>query len=140
MFNSDNLSLIDLVSEKHAILRKKAESRWRENSDIEFSHTEWFLLSKAEQESLSISQAAHIIDISRQAMQKCAKNLEARGYITLVFIEGNKRDKYITLTKTGKESCKKNNLLKGEIEDEIIRTLGEETVINLKRLLKSSWV
>ncbi len=140
MVDKDNLALIDLVSEKHAKLRKEAENRWRAHYDIDFSHTEWFLLSKAQQESLSISKAAHILGISRQAMQKCARNLESRGYITLVFIEGNKRDKYVTLTEEGRVLCQKNNRLKSEIEDEIIEILGNEAVATLKKLLTTEWL
>ncbi len=139
-FNIDDLTLIDLISEKHAHLRKTVEKRWEEQSEIRFSHAEWYLLSKIEQKSLTISQAASIIGISRQAMQKSVKKLEDRGYIRSSFQEGNKRDKFLFLTKTGKECCKKNNRLKIKLELELEKVLGENEVARLKELFRKNWI
>lgn len=138
--NRENLTIIDLISEQHLVLRKLVEDRWMEISNIEFSHTEWFLLSKTEQESLTISKAATLIGISRQAMQKCTKKLEERGYINFFYKKDNKRDKYIVLTETGRDCCNKNNLLKERIENEIIKNIGNAPIGNLKRLLKEDWL
>ncbi|QEN04334.1 MarR family transcriptional regulator [Thiospirochaeta perfilievii] len=138
--NRENLTIIDLISEQHLVLRKLVEDRWMEISNIEFSHTEWFLLSKTEQESLTISKAATLIGISRQAMQKCAKKLEERGYINFFYKKDNKRDKYIVLTETGRDCCNKNNNLKKRIENEIIENIGNVKVKDFKELLKKDWL
>ena len=136
--NLDKLTVIDLISEQHTVLRKYAEDKWKDVSDIEFSHTELFLLSKVEYSKLSISQAAGIIKISRQAMQKCAKKLEERGYIKFEYMDGNKRDKYMALTDSGKACCKVNNRLKEDLEREIGERIGEDSLNFLRSILGKS--
>lgn len=131
-----DLTIVDIISEHHTYLRRLTEERWKDISDIEFSHTEWFLLSKLHQDSLSISKAASIINISRQAMQKCAKKLEDRGYIKFTQSEGNKRDKFMILTKEGLECSVKNSKLKEEIELEISKKIGNDTLKYLKETLQ----
>lgn len=139
-FDINTLTLIDLISEKHAQLRRKVEKRWREQSEIHFSHAEWHLLAKVEQKSITISQAASIVGISRQAMQKSVKKLEEQGYIRSYFQEGNKRDKYLNLTETGEAYCRKNNQIKIEMEQELEKQLGKQELDSLKSLFKQKWL
>lgn len=134
-----NLTLIDLISEKHTCLRKKVEKRWDEQSKVHFSHSEWHLLAKIGQKSITISQAALLLGISRQAMQKSVKKLENKGYITTCFEEGNKRDKFLFLTDIGKEYWQRNNKLKIEMEVELISILGKNEVERLKSLFIKKW-
>ncbi|MDX8340892.1 MarR family transcriptional regulator [Draconibacterium sp. IB214405] len=139
-YDSNNLTLIDLISEQHAHLRRTVEQRWKEQSDIRFSHAEWHLLSKIDQQDLTISQAALIVGISRQAMQKTVKKLESQGYISSAFRDGNKRDKFLSLTKNGQECCDKNNRLKAEMEKELEKQLGKTEVKKLKTLFRDKWL
>lgn len=139
-FDFNNLTLIDLISEKHAYLRKKVEKRWDEQSGIHFSHSEWHLLAKIDQKNISISQAGSLLGISRQAMQKSVKKLETKGYITSCFQEGNKRDKFLFLTEIGKEYCQRNNKLKIELELELGKILGKNEVERLKKLFMKKWL
>ena len=44
--NLEGLNLIDLISEKHIILRREVEERWKLSNEEEISHTEGFLLAK----------------------------------------------------------------------------------------------
>lgn len=138
-FDANKLSIIDLISEKHASLRKKAEQRWAAHSNIKFSHAEWYLLSKVEQQSMTISQAAALLDMSRQAMQKHVKKLEMRGYLISSYIEGNKRDKFLALTKEGKVCCLQNNQLKAELEQELAKELGKNEVDKMRQLFLKEW-
>lgn len=133
------LPLMDLISEKHSKLRRDIEKRWSTISPIEFTHTEWFLLGKCEQESISISNAAKMIGISRQAMQKCARKLQERGFVDFYYHNGNRRDKYIELTENGRKCSIENNKLKIIIEKEIIEILGNEIVKQLKETLVKEW-
>lgn len=139
-FDFNSLTLIDLISEKHAQLRKTVEKKWEEQSEIYFSHAEWHLLAKIEQKCITISQAASIIGMSRQAMQKNVKKLENQGYITSSFKDGNKRDKFLYLTKTGDECCKKSNQLKIKLELELKKLLGEKEIERLKNIFKKNWL
>lgn len=138
--NFNTLTLIDLISEKHARLRKLVERKWENQSEIQFSHTEWYLLSKIQQKRMTISQAASVIGMSRQAMQKTVKKLENQGFITTSFQDGNRRDKFLNLTKTGDDCCQKNNELKSKLELEIAKLLGKKKVESLKDLFKKDWI
>lgn len=138
-FDLKNLTLIDLISEKHAYLRRKAEQRWESHSDIHFSHSELFLLSRVNHDNLSISQAASILGVSRQAMQKSVKKLETSGYIVSRFKEGNKRDKFLFLTKSGQELCDVNEQLKLDLEHELEAILGKSEIENLRKLFVRHW-
>jgi len=139
-FDIEKLTLIDLISEKHACLRKTLEQRWEAQSEKRFSHAELHLLARIEQQNLTISKAASVVGISRQAMQKSVTKLEAQGYISTEFRDGNQRDKFLSLTKSGKEFCRKNNRLKTELEEELEKNLGSDEVRRLKELFKQNWL
>ncbi len=139
-FDINKLTIIDLISEKHAYLRKTVEESWKQESDVHFSHAEWHLLAKIEQQSLSISKAAGIVGITRQAMQKSVQKLESMGYVSSRFIDGNKRDKILFLTKTGKNYCEKNNQMKIQMEEKLVKLLGKDEIDKLKLLFRKEWI
>ncbi len=139
-FDIEKLTIVDLISEKHACLRKTLEQRWEAQSNIRFSHAELHLLARIEQQNLTISKAASVIGISRQAMQKSVKKLESQGYVSSEFREGNQRDKFLLLTESGKELCRKNNRLKKELEQELEKGLGKDEIRRLKILFRQNWL
>ncbi len=132
-----NLNIIDLISEKHIVLRREVEDRWEAIEDEEISHTEALFLAKIEMGKISIAEVARQANISRQAMYKCAKKLETRGYLKFVIDEGN--NKYTNLTEKGEEYCRRSKELKASIEREISDVLGEENIRMLKELLNKRW-
>lgn len=136
--NLENLNIIDLVSEKHIILRRVVEEQWAANEEEEISHTEALLLAKLYMGKISLAEVARHANISRQAMYKCAKKLEEKGY--LVFVADSGHHKYTNLTPKGIEYCQRSQTLKENIESEIIKTLGEDSFNLLKDLLKKSWL
>ena len=136
--NLEGLNLIDLISEKHIILRREVEERWKLNNEEEISHTEGFLLAKLDMKRTSLAEIARQANVSRQAMYKCAKKLEERGY--LVFVVDPDRNKYTELTDKGREYCKRSKQLKEQIEKEIVALLGQESTQMLKELLKKNWI
>lgn len=136
----EDLNLIDLISEKHLVLRKKAEEVWRQVGGTEVSHTEAHLLARINQKSIAIAKAAKALNISRQAMHKCAKQLEMRGYIQFVYQNGNTRDKFMILTDLGKAYCKESDTLKEKLEQEITERIGQKSVDILKAYLKKDWL
>lgn len=135
--NLKTLNIIDLISEKHIVLRREVEDRWASSNEEEITHTEAFLLAKISMGKVSLAEAARQANISRQAMFKCAKKLEANGYLTFNVDEGNK---YAALTAKGQAYCKKNQQLKMTIENEIADLLGGEQVALLKELLIKNWL
>lgn len=133
-----DLNIIDLISEKHIILRRNVEERWKICKEEEISHTEALLLAKIKMEKISIAEVARQANISRQAMFKCAKKLEARGY--LKFVKNERNNKYTELTEKGKNYCEKSKELKEKIEKEISIILGKDNLEMLKNLLVKDWI
>ncbi|WP_288221790.1 MarR family transcriptional regulator [uncultured Clostridium sp.] len=134
----NKLNIIDLISENHIKLRRLAEDRWLKTGEEEISHTEGFLLAKISMGKISISESARQANISRQAMFKCAKKLELRGYLKFTLDEKN--NKYAYLTDKGKDYCMKSKQLKESIESEIRINIGEENLKILKEILNKNLV
>lgn len=133
-----NLNIIDLISEKHIILRREVEERWAEGDEEDISHTEALLLAKINMGKISIAEIARQANISRQAMFKCAKKLETRGYLKFVINESGNR--HTELTEKGIYYCKRSQELKETLEKEISDVLGKEQVEMLKELLNKNWI
>lgn len=134
----NNLNLIDLISEKHISLRREVEERWSESGEEEITHTEAMLLAKINMGKISIAEVARQANISRQAMHKCAKKLEDRGYLKFISNENNQT--YTILTEKGVLYCEKSNELKEKIEKEIEYILGEENIKIIKKILEKKWI
>lgn len=72
------LNLVDMISEKHKVLRDKVN----EMSGEPLNKTETHILAMLEQHGvLSISEISRLISISRQGTQKTINNLLAEGYV-----------------------------------------------------------
>lgn len=135
--NLEGLNIIDLISEKHIVLRREVEDKWASSNEEEITHTEAFLLAKISMGRISLAEAARQAHISRQAMFKCAKKLEEKDYLKFVVEEDH--NKYAVLTSKGQAYCQKSQELKMNIEDEIAEVLGKDNVLLLKDLLKKNW-
>ena len=85
-----------------------------------------------------MQEVARCANVSRQAMFKCAKKLEEKGYLTFISQEGH--HKYTQLTSKGVAYCERSRQLKMEIEQEISQKIGEESVELLKQLLMIDWI
>ncbi|WP_310830146.1 MarR family winged helix-turn-helix transcriptional regulator [Paenibacillus pedocola] len=132
-----DLNLIDLVSEKHKVLREQVTRL----SGDPLNHTETHILAKLELHGrLSISEISRQISISRQGAQKSINVLLDEGYVKTVQVEGNSRDKYIVLTSKGIEMCRRMLEIKQGIEQEIAARIGSEQVQLLKQLLAEDWL
>ncbi|SCG95790.1 MULTISPECIES: MarR family winged helix-turn-helix transcriptional regulator [unclassified Romboutsia] len=134
-----DLNIIDLISEKHAKLRKLVRDKWVELGEEYISDTESYILAIIEREPMSVAQIARIIDISRQGVHKCTKDLILRGYIYTEYVEGNSRDKILLLTEKGKRFFEETLLLKESIEEEIKTSIGRKEFEILKDCLSKRW-
>ena len=132
------LNIIDLISEKHITLRREVEERWSESGEEDITHTEAMLLAKINMGKISLAEVARQANVSRQAMHKCAKKLEEKGYLEFIASESNQT--YTSLTEKGVLYCKKSNELKDIIEEEITQKLGEENMKLIKKLLECKWI
>lgn len=131
--------LIDLMSERYEILRRLAEEKWNNNNELYISNSEWFILGKIYNSQLTISDVAKDVEISRQAIHKIVKSLEAKGLVEVSSVEHSKKHKAIRMTEFGQTCYEKNAHYKGEIEQQLIHTLGEIEVTKLKDILTLDW-
>jgi len=133
--NVAQLDLFDLISERHDTIRKILEVKWNEMSDIPISNSEWYIMSKVNNNQPTISMVAKSVQISRQAAHKFIKKLESKGLVEMI-AGSNNRDKYIQLTDLGQICVDKYIVLKMDIEKRISEKIGIE---QLKTILKSDW-
>ena len=131
------LNLIDLISEKHKVLRDKVN----EASGETLNKTETHILAMLELHGmLSISEISRLIGISRQGTQKTINNLLAEGYVDTAPKAGNSRDKPIVLTSRGIQVCSSMLEIKQNIEAEIAAKIGRDQVEMLRKLLTEEWL
>ena len=140
--NSDfqSLNIIDLISEKHAKLRRLVIETWIKMGEERVSDTESYMLALIEKNELTVAQTGRIIGISRQGAHKSAKSLAERGYIIIENQDTNARDKLLYLTEKGMRFCKETLILKEKFEDEIINSIGEDNFKILKDCLSKEWI
>jgi DNA-binding MarR family transcriptional regulator len=140
--NLKKLDLIDLISERHLLLRKISEDIWNESSDIYISNSEWFIMARIynhpDQQPL-ISYVSRHVDISRQATHKFLRILEDKGLIRIENASHNNRDKCARLTALGEECYLRNLQLKADLEKRIGERIGTGPMAALKEILKSDW-
>ena len=122
--NFQGLNIIDLISEKHAKLRKMVIEAWVESGEERVSDTESYMLALIEKNELTVAQIGRIIGISRQGAHKCAKSLIERGYLTME--NRNYRGKELLLTDKGIRFCRETLILKEKFEEEIKYNIGEK--------------
>lgn len=134
-----DLDLIDLISERHGILRKISEKSWNDSSDIYISTSEWYIMSRIYKNHPTISYVSKHVDISRQATHKFIKSLESKGLIEITNSKNNNKDKCLQLTALGGECYEKNMYLKTALEQKIAEKIGVEQLTILKDILKSDW-
>lgn len=140
--NSDfqSLNIIDLISEKHAKLRRLVIETWIKMGEERVSDTESYMLALIEKNELTVAQTARIIGISRQGAHKSAKSLAERGYIIIENQDTNARDKLLYLTEKGMRFCKETLILKEKFENEIINSIGEDNFKIVKDCLSKEWI
>ena len=137
--NFQGLNIIDLISEKHAKLRKMVIEAWVESGEERVSDTESYMLALIEKNELTVAQIGRIIGISRQGDHKCAKGLIERGYIIIENQNVNSRDKILFLTEKGLRFCRETLILKEKFETDIINAIGEDKFQILKQCLSENW-
>ncbi|MFF3925494.1 MarR family winged helix-turn-helix transcriptional regulator [Paenibacillus lactis] len=135
----NNLDLIDLISERHILLRSLNDRLWHKSHDLHISNSEWFIMARIYKKQTTISYVAKQVDISRQATHKFIKSLEAKGLVEVSKAQHNNKGKCIRLTKFGEECFEHNEAIKEALEAKIIASIGEEQAAQLKRILTMDW-
>lgn len=138
-FEFQNLDLIDLISERHVLLRRILEKSWNDSSHISISNSEWFIMARIYKKQPTISYVTKHVDISRQATHKLIKNLESKGLVEIKNSETNNKNKCIQLTELGIDCYEKSLSQKANLEQKIAEKIGIEKLNILKDILKSDW-
>ncbi|MBA5859135.1 MarR family transcriptional regulator, partial [Morganella morganii] len=66
----NDLDFIDLISERHPLLRARIVALWNVRSEIHMSHSGWYILSRVYDQPVSIADISATVTISRQAFHK----------------------------------------------------------------------
>ena len=135
----DYLDLIDLLSERHLLLRRITEKLWNDSSDIHISNSEWFIMARIYKKQPTIADISKSVDISRQAVHKFIKSLQSKELVEVMNVKNNNKEKCIKLTLLGEECYEKNAALKAALVKKVADKIGEKQVAFLKDLLKSNW-
>lgn len=136
-FETENL--VDLISDKHAKLRKMVIDTWIKNGEEEITDTESYMIAIIQRERTTVAQIAKKTGISRQGAHKCAKGLMERGYIEIENQQKNSRDKFLMITEKGKYFLRETLHIKQSIEEEIINSIGRDKFNILKDIFSNSW-
>lgn len=135
----DYINLVDLISDKHAKLRKKVIEAWEENEEERITETESYIIALVQKDRMTVAQIAKKIGISRQGIHKCTKNLIERGYIEIEEGKARSREKYLRLTEKGIYFVDETLKIKKSIENEIIKSIGQQKFDFIKEIFNSSW-
>lgn len=135
----EHLDLIDLLSERHHLLRGITEKLWNNSGDIYITNSEWLIMARIYKKQPTIAYVSKNVDISRQAVHKFIKKLESKGLVEVMNVENNNKEKCIRLSSLGEECYEKNEALKATLEKQIAENIGEEKAALLKDILKSDW-
>lgn len=135
----ENLDLIDLISERHLLLRKITEKTWNDRSDIIITNSEWFIMARIYRLKPTLSYVSKSVDISRQATHKLVRGLESKGLVAIEDSTENNKDKCIRMTPSGEECYEKYLELKDELIEKIAGNIGIDNVSLLKEILIKDW-
>ena len=51
-------TLLDLLSERHHLMRSSLENRWNKEHDVPISNSEWYILAKVYKDNITDSQGS----------------------------------------------------------------------------------
>ena len=134
-----SLDLIDLISERHILLRRICQDSWNNNNDTYISNSEWYIMARIYKKKLTLSYVTKHVDISRQATHKFVKNLESKGLIEITNSTNNNKDKCLQLTPLGEECYEINLSQKVALEQKVVEEIGADKIKILKDILKLDW-
>lgn len=127
--------LLDLLGEKHRLLRHLFDESWSKDHEVMLSATEWLILAKLTLHPLSIAQLSKSLAITRQATHKCTRSLEKKGLIEIYSSAENLRVKMAKPTKQGLTIYKGGKETKQDLEHQLSASLRPEDLQVLVRLL-----
>lgn len=138
MESYSNPPLLMLMGMKYNATRKRCETLWNQQTAINMSASEWYVLFCIAGKQPTISEIARQADISRQASHKYIHTLLEKGLIQNAdATEG--RGKRVTLTPLGLQCLEQYLQLQQQLEEDIATSLGTTPIHELKAILQKNW-
>ena len=131
----DTTYLLDLLGEKHNLLRHLFDEAWSKEHEVALSATEWLILSKLIQKPLAIAQVTKALSITRQATHKSIRSLEKKGFIEIYPCAENLRVKMAKPTIEGTAIYTGGKKAKQTLERKLVKSLKPKDLQVLVRLL-----
>lgn len=131
--------LISLIAEKQRAIRRTCQVKWKEVHGIYIADSEWAILELALKNTITISDAAKSIGITRQASHKLVRSMEDKGLVKIYESEVYKNRKYIIPSDLGKECADMQKKMKDSLVDKMEQTIGVQRTRELKEILSMDW-
>ncbi|MCS5710949.1 MarR family transcriptional regulator [Candidatus Berkiella aquae] len=132
-------NLKGLLQEKLWLLEQRLQEKRNLTPYQELTDAQSRILATLRGESLTISEIARRLNVSRQAVHKLISQLIDKGLLALEAIPDNSRDKQVVFTPEGEALKKAAFKALQELEQEVEEALGAKNFALLKSLLKKEW-
>ncbi|MGW7977038.1 HTH domain-containing protein [Staphylococcus xylosus] len=136
----EETDLINLISDRHNDLRQKVEYITAQQlPHVHFSSSEWYLITIIKYGSPSLAELTRTINLTRQAIHKAVKQLEHKQVVHIEAVPNNKKEKRVTLTKSGIACYERYIDNKHQLIDYIASVIGISQTEQLQQLLQQDW-
>lgn len=142
MFENVNLKVLDVIdtlSERHGAMRNIVESKANQMNDINVNSSEWYIMAMLYNQTLTFSEIAHKVNLTRQAIHKSVKQLEKKELVIIGSMTNNKKEKCVTLTSYGSACFDSYISCKQTLEQHIESIIGTEQFQIFKTILQQDW-
>lgn len=136
-FLTDNIKA--LLQEKLWLLNERFRQKRLITDYKMLTESETRILATLRGETLTISEIARRLELSRQAVHKTISKLVQRELLQMEPVPGNARDKRIVFTEKGEAMKLAGSRLLREIEQEIESRIGTDNFTILKSILNQPW-
>src|SRR5699024_7985231 len=114
-----DLDMLDTISERHGELRNIIETKANDINGIHNSSSEWYIMDKLYESTLTFVEVTQAVNLTRQAIHKAIKQLEEKELVKVKNMTHNKKEKCVSLTYQGIKCIEHNITNKQLIETHI---------------------
>lgn len=130
--------LSHLIQRQHQLINAKISQLERARG-CDMTPAQQTIFSLASQQSVTLSELAQYLAISRQAVQKTVAILVDKKWVKLVPLPDNRAAKIVIITEQGQMVRQQQQQVIREVELHLYQQLGEDKARLLKQLLNQEW-
>lgn len=134
-----DLDMLDTISERHGELRNIIETKANDINGIHNSSSEWYIMAKLYESTLTFVEVTQAVNLTRQAIHKAIKQLEEKELVKVKNMTHNKKEKCVSLTYQGIKCIERYMTYKQLIETHIEAMIGPEQFQTFKMILQQDW-